>query len=321
MISSNLNFLNLRECDLSNNIFGIFESKIQNVSNLKFLINNHLTLPVIAQKQADKYRIIYGFDLVKLYKKCHTQTIPAYILSQSVTIKNLLSTIVKYHSQCHNLYPIEVARILHIARANNISDKEIAKEIIPGIGYIQSENMIEQILGLNNIQPDLVNFLISKNALLKSWLLTKDFEPQVQKIFVKIVANLKPSLSIFEEIARNLKEISLKDKKPVMEIINELQIEKIIFESNKTFKDKLSRIRENIEKMRYPIITKHRENIQKIIETVKLPSKFQIQIDKTFEQKYLKLGYTVKSESDIEALRESFSDENFEKLKEIYKKL
>jgi hypothetical protein len=321
MISSNLNFLNLRECDLSDHIFDIFESKTENISNLTYLINNHLTLPIIAQKQTDKYRIIYGFDLVRLYRKNQTQIIAAYILSQSVTIKNLLSIIVEYHSQCHNLYPIEIARILHIAKANNISDEDIAKEILPEIGYIQTGNMTGQVLKLKNIHPDLVNFLIDKNAPLKLWLFIKDFEPLAQKIFAKIVANLKPSLSIFEEITRNLKEISLRDKKTIIEIINELQIEEIISGNNKTFGDKLSRIREDTEKIRYPIVTKYRENIQKIIETVRLPSKFQIQIDKTFEQKYLKLGYTVKSENDIEALREFFSGEKFEKLRELYKKL
>ncbi|MBL7135500.1 MAG: hypothetical protein ISS81_02765 [Candidatus Marinimicrobia bacterium] len=313
--------LKLKQCDLADRTFDIFFEELQPTRHLQSIGQPHIIYPVIAQETERLFHIIYGFKIAEYCSRNEIEEMPAYILPRSSSIISLLLHIAEYHRQRRELYPFEIMRFLRILVDNNISKEEIVKTAMPALGIAANEKLMGQYLSLTNIKPTIINFLIHKNTSLKTWLVFNNIQSEAQKIFSTLISKTKPSLSIFEEIVTNLKETALRDNKNLFDIIGELGLDEQLQNVGDSPQRKLSEIREIVFKARYPVISKHKENIKESIVKIKMPPQVKIIWDKTFERKEIKVEFSINSIEDFKVCSRFVSSEDFRKLKSVYEEI
>ena len=314
--------LKLKQCDLADRTFDIFFEELQLTRHLQSIDQSHIIYPVIAQETERLFRIIYGFKIAEYCSRNEIEEMPAYILPRSSSIISLLLHKAEYHRQrSRELYPFEIMRFLRILVDNNISKEEIVKTAMPALGIVANEKLMGQYLSLTNIKPTIINFLIHKNASLKTWLVFNNIQSEAQKIFSTLISKTKPSLSIFEEIMINLKETALRDDKNLFDIIEELRLDEQVQNVDDSPQRKLTEIREIVFKARYPVISKHKEKIKESIAKIKIPPQVKIIWDKTFERKEIKVEFSINSIEDFKVCSRFVSSEDFRKLKNVYEEI
>ncbi len=321
MNSLKITNLKVKQCDLADRTFDIFFDEFQPSRYLRNIDQPYLICPVIAQETEQLFRIIYGFKIAEYCQQNNVEEIPAYVLPKSTSIINLLLLVAEYHRQRREFYPIEIMRFLRILIDSNISREEIIETAMPALGVAASEKLMGQYLSLGNISTKIINYLIHKNASLKTWLVFNNIQSEAQKIFSKLISKTKPSLSVFEEIVTNVKETALRDNKSIIDIIKKLNLGGQLQNAGYFPQRKLSEIRKIAFKARYPVISKHEENIKESISKIKMPPQVKVNWDKTFERKEIKVEFSINSIEDFKVCARFVSSEDFRKLKNVYEEI
>jgi len=316
-----LTSLKLRQCDLADCTFDIFFNELLPSRYLRKVDQSYIIYPVIAQETERLYRIIYGFKIAEYCRQNKIEEIPAYVFPKSTSIINLLLHVAEYHRQHREFYPIEIMRFLRILIDNNISKEEIIKTAMPALGVAANDKLLGQYLSIGNISPTIINYLIQKNASLKTWLVFNNIQSEAQKIFSTLISKIKLSLSVFEEIVTNTKETALRDNKSIIDIINELGLEGQLKNAGDFPQKKVVEIRKIVFKARYPVISKHTEKIKGSIAKIKIPPQVKIIWDKTFERKEIKVEFSINSIEDFKVCSRFVSSEDFRKLKNVYEEI
>jgi len=109
--------------------------------------------------------------------------------------------------------------------------------------------------------------------------------------------DLKPSLSKMNEIAREIYEISKRDKISAVKILDE--IENLLFSSKMSRREKIEKARHFLRKLRYPLFTAREEEILEKIKKLKLPPSIKISYPQNLEKKELEIKIKAKDFSDF----------------------
>ncbi len=321
MNSLKLTNLKVNKCDLADRTFDIYFDEFQPFRRLRKDDQSYIIYPVITQETERLFRIIYGFKIAEYCRQNKIEVMTAYVLPKSTSIMNLLLLAAEYHRQRREFYPIEIMRFLRILADNDVFREGIIKTAMPALGIAANDKLLGQYLSLGNISPTIINYLIHKNASLKTWLVFNNIQSEAQIIFGELISKTKPSLSVFEEIVTNTKETALRDNKSIIDIIKELRLDEQLKNVGDFPQRKLSEIREIVFKSRYPVIYRHKANIKESISRIRIPPQVKVTWDKTFERKEIKVEFSINSFEDFKVCSRFASSEDFRKLKNIYQEI
>ncbi len=310
----------LNRCDPGDHSYELFSDEFFYPLGPKTGIINTPVFPLLLQTRGDSYRILYGFRFFEHYRELALDECPAVVFPETLSELQIISVVIRTQKYYGLFYPIDIARVLHFVRSRAVAEEEIISAVLPEFEIAPNAKVLHQYLSLKAVPSFLIDFLIQKNAPLKTWLQAADCVPDAQTFFRQLIGIIRPSLSNFKEIARNLQEIALRDKITVPDLIHQLELESSVNRETEPARI-LANIRQILMRRRYPLLSEYRDAIENRIAQLELPGGATLHYDKSFEKKALRLEFRIESVNDVEHLQKQLTDDLFVQLKELFQSL
>jgi hypothetical protein len=280
---------------------------------------NIFTAPVFLQAKSDGYKILYGFGAIQSLRKSAAETVQAYIIPPGQALVTTLKMIADFILRTRNLWPVEIARCLLECEKQKTASVEKSNLFRKLTGTDLTAALEERYLALNRLDSHLIRFLIEKKAPLKTWLLATELPGELEPLLQLIVTDGRPTLSVFEEIGRNLLEIIHREAIEPQRLVNEF---KIIFEAEDvSASEKLARLRAQIQERRFPHLMKHRQDILHLLEKIKLPPSVRLDYDKNFEDLSVGIYARIGTTGDLAELCQFLNGPARQQLQQLLKTL
>ena len=306
--------LTIRQINKNDTTFDVFVHQPV-VDNLSFLQN-----PILVQPAANGYRIVYGFDFLQTDYQ-DDDRIVVYSIPGSLDLLSVLALIIKIQINKRALYPVEIGKLLSVAKTYNIPDDDILHRLFPEIKITAQNKLIDQYKSTTSIHADLREYLIQKNAPLKTWLSVVDLKGPERKQIEKFITKFRPTLSVLEEIMLYLSEIKTRDRKDLATVLKDLNWEKYFQAGDIAPKDSLAQLRTAVFQIRYPQLSIHKNSIDSDIKKLDLPNNATLSYDESFEKKELTLQWRLRTTKDLKRLQQLGDDMTIRKIRQIMDKL
>ncbi len=306
--------LTIRQINKQDTTFDVF---VHNpVADDAFFLQNS----ILVQSSENGYRIVYGFDL--LQTDCQDDDrIVVYSIPESLDLLSVLALIIKIQMNKRALYPVEIGKLLSVAKTFNIPDDDILHRLFPEIKITAQNKLIEQYMSTISIQAALREYLIRKNAPLKTWLSVADLNDPERKQIENFIKKFRPTLSVLEEIILYLSEIKTRDRNDLAAVLKDLNWEKYFQAGDISLKDSLAQLRTAVFQKRYPQLSIHKNAIDSDIKELDLPNNATLSYDESFEKKELTLQWRLRTKKDLKRLQKLGDDMTIQKIRQIIDKL
>jgi hypothetical protein len=306
--------LTLRQINKNDTTFDVFVRQPV-VDNESFLLNQ-----ILVQQAENGYRIVYGFDFLQTDCK-DDDRIVAYSIPESFDLLSGLVLIVKIQMNKRALYPVEIGKLLSVAKTYNISDDDILHRLFPEMKITAQNKLIEQYKSTTSIQAALREYLIQKNAPLKTWLSVAELKDPERRQIENFIKKFRPTLSVLEEIMLYLSEIMTRDQKDFAAVLKDINWEKYFQAGDIAPKDSLAQLRTAVFQKRYPQLSIHKNSIDSDIKELDLPNNATLSYDESFEKKELTLQWRLRTMKDLKRLQQLGGDMTIQKIRQIMDKL
>jgi len=254
--------------------------------------------PIIVEPEGNKYVLLYGFKIVEAFQERDKETIPAYILNKLPLVEKI-KKIAEYHRQKRSLYPIEIAKIIDKIE-DKVKKEKLATEIADALGINRGYQIIDEYKSLNEVPEYIARFLTKKDASLK---LIRQFRNRDESVLKKILDKCEPTLNEFMNISKNLYEIAQREDKNIFEIVEELELDRIL---SKQGKQAVGKIYSLLEKRRYPIKNEYETKLRNELKKIDSPSFIKINPDWSLETRNLKFEAKISEERELDQLIDFF---------------
>lgn len=271
--------------------------------------------PIIVEKIDGEWALLHGFNKIKQFKNSSLENAPAYIIDEEDFVNKLI-IIINYQRSIRELYPIEIARIIDLLKNRNIDKRIVATKVADAMGINRGFQIVDKYEKILKVPEYIVEFLLPKTDSLKIW---QRFVCKKEKIFQKLLELAQPTLSEFLEIEQNLSEIAQRQKSDIEKIAEDLSLENLL--RNKKPRTAVKEIRRLLKEKRFPVITKHRRNIDNYLKKIRQPGNISLQPDPTFETRTVKLETKITDQKDLRDLQGFLSDENIAAIKKLLENL
>ncbi|PIS30121.1 MAG: hypothetical protein COT43_02410 [Candidatus Marinimicrobia bacterium CG08_land_8_20_14_0_20_45_22] len=317
MISLPISNLKIDRIDFSDRMFDLFYPIRANaqISNKP----DSLQLPALVQISPSGYRIIIGREWLESRKS--DESVPAFILLENEMVINELRISANYVRLFRPLIPTEVAGIVRVLIAQKTARETIAKTLFPEIGLSPNIKLIDAYLNCLNLDPNIAEWLIGKNAPQKTWFALSTLDREFQAELVLLLDKTRPTLSILEEIVRNIRETAIREEMDTPQILTKIGWKTVLENPDLTESDKIASLRQDITRMRFPLLSSHASRAEAFWQKINVPPNVHISYDPTFEKKELTLDAILASPQDINTLEQFFNDDNRRNLNELLENL
>jgi len=275
----------------------------------------HFTDTIIVQETVAGYRIVDGFEIIKAELPDHYK-FPGVCFQKDESFVDILSILVKNRVTKRPLFPIETARVFQLARKQGVSYADLMESFFPMLGLKSDESLNEQYFQLLFLNESIVDYLIDKNAPLKTWMFITKFNPTDQFDLQDLI-RLRPTLSVFEEITICLHEIQKRESLSLPEVLKQLHWAQLLNDENLLPKKRIGQIRNTIFMRRFPLLSTHKESVEKALNQISIPENASIRYDDTFEKKELRLDWRLNTESDIDKMRNFYTDDTIQRIRQM----
>ena len=259
------------------------------------------------------YRLISGFSRFKVAVKLQMSKIPAVIHSDGEKPENIFLGILLEHLTCRTLTLVEKSRIIHILDELNIPPGRIQKEFLLLLNIPESLEVMNDLRNLLKFSPEVLEYIERYNLSLKQVKIFKNLSYYEQTMMADLGLSLQIRAVELSDIISMFYDVSCRDDIPIKEIFERIDGESILKNSDLARNEKLSRIKEELQRMRYPKLTFWNENLEKLKKKEKLPMGIQLSWDRSLEAPGLKLRAEIKSMKDVDRIISYLSAERTKK--------
>ncbi|MDO9547370.1 MAG: hypothetical protein Q7J65_00170, partial [Candidatus Marinimicrobia bacterium] len=82
-------------------------------------------------------------------------------------------------------------------------------------------------------------------------------------------------------------------------------------------KERIRQIRNAVFQRRFPLLSTHKESVEKVFNQISVPENASLHYDETFEKKELVLHWRLSTETDIDKMRNFYTDEAIRKIQQL----
>jgi len=298
MILKNVSIVDIDLCDLTFSFHYPSEQIIALRSNKVIL-----SFPVILREALNStFKIISGFDRVKKAEQIGVDSISALIYSKE-ELSDLDSFLLNFYlEKKQKLFnPVEKGIILKKLLNFGISEKRLINEYLPILSLPSFKGCLNEHLILLEMKED-IKIAVANQFPLKVAIRLNDFKNEDALSLFYLLQELKPSLNKMNEIITMTYEISLREKIKIKNLINEKIFKEILKDESLSKTQKIQKIREELQKRRYPVLAKSRHEFRMALKLLHLPPSLKITHTNYFEDNILKLNAEFSSHYELKKL-------------------
>ena len=311
-----LNNLSISQLDDLSSIFNWFPGDLSECDR-NSIEKDGILLPLLVQSVEDsKFRLIDGFKRLSWLKSVqgksneeyHQEQFPCLIIPAFVSLRDVAKIRLETLSADQTSFSgIHLCRVLNLLSKEGFSKNEIAFQVFPSLGLVSSVWLARQLLDL---QKKLVTYELHAESLLPESMMSMGYED--------LLPLLKFSSSDFPFVVRLAEKMEVKGKKwcNLLQVLDEVarlqqttadeilqypEVQKIMEDSNLQGPVRYRLLKQQLDALRYPELSKMRKRFDQTCKSLKLPERLTLESDQYFENDELALKIKFRS---VDELRE-----------------
>jgi ParB family chromosome partitioning protein len=236
------------------------------------------------------YQIISGYRRLQACKELGIGEILSKVY-QSDEITNEECLKVVYYENQGRLGDIEKGELLlKFKRLCELDGNELTQRVLPFLGIPQSRRNFEKYVRLGELQREIKDaFYSQKITVEQAVILSEVPSPSSIEMLNRVFLKLKLNANESKEVVKEIKEISIRDKKGVKEIIDEIELN---IDQGDVKSDSFRR---ELKLMRYPMLTSAQEEFKSCLKGLNIPKDVTMLHPPFFEGNYVEIRMKIGS--------------------------
>ena len=266
---------------------------------------NGIRLPLMVQQvENSKFRLIDGFKRlswlkivqVKSAEKFQQEQLSCLIIPSIVSIRDVARIRLETLSGDQKIFSgIHLCNVLKMLSEEGFSKHEIAFDVFPGLGLVSSLRLIGQLLDL---QKKLVKYKQQGESILPESIISMGYEDLLPLLkftrsdfrsVLMLAENMQVKGKKWRNLLQVLDEVIRLQEKTVSEILHYPEIQRIMQDSNIQGPVRYRLLKQQLDFLRYPQLSKMRKRFDQKIKNLKLPERIILESDHYFEKDELAL--------------------------------
>lgn len=240
--------------------------------------------------------------------------LPAFIFSSDASLLEVLKAVADYYAPM-NL--VQQSLWLQISREAKWPQAKRVQEFLPILGYPSRKEFLLDLDFLATAPPELHQWVVDKKCSLKQIRILRNFGHSA--LVAWWLDEYAPTQNILLTIINSLQEIQLREKTSLVEILSSVSLPA---EPGKGIppatRDSWQKILEQVEKLRYPVLTSLRRKMQQLIQRTELPTSVKVEFDPDFEAPYLTFHLEAQNFKELQKLLKTLNSTKVQQLFKAY---
>jgi ParB family chromosome partitioning protein len=251
-----------------------------------------VNLPLLMES-AGNYIVVCGFRRIKAYRHLGWHSVKAKILDSDTKKLECIKFAITDNAFQRPLNLIEKSRALNLLA-------------ISPLGLNESHSSVDRIKTLCHFPPALQKSILSNTISLTVALELGKLPGDSLEGFVKLFDHLKMSLNKQREIFTFVKEIALRDDIPMPRLLEDKHVQEILHRDDLDRNQKIRKIRIFLKQLRYPVLTKVEETVEKHKLNLKLGKGAKFIPPDFFEATTFTLQFSFKNIDELKTHQAAF---------------
>ena len=229
-----------------------------------------------------KLVIVSGFGRLHVARELKITKLVAAVITQNVSMADLLMLALNERIGKRALNAAEQALV--VSKAANIAGREnTIKQVMPLVGLEPSGKVFDQYLMLSGLERPLLNYLAENRISVQAALELCKVEATERLALAELLLSLGCSASIQKDVVVLCREIALREKLPVHEILADSEARQIMDNPGLNRRQKTNLLRVYLRKRRYPLLSKREAQFKQSVDELRLPPGVMVKPPPYFE--------------------------------------
>jgi len=264
-----------------------------NIDHLMDSINHVgvLNFPLLIEKSLG-YKIVCGFRRIEACRRLGWTDVEVRILDVDTKRLECIKYAITDNSLQRSLNLIEQSRSINMVFDFYKDFSSLGKELL-AIGLPENLSIIKKIKKLCHLPGSVQNSILSNTISLTMALELGRMQQEAGEVFAKLFETLKLGLNKQREILTLAKEISLREDIPILKVIENNILQKILSNEGLDRNQKVSKIRIYLKQRRFPVISTAEKEFEKHLKKLKLGNGIKLIPPDNFEGNtyFLKISF------------------------------
>ena len=298
--------VNLSEIDFGDDTFRI--STNTQVNDLMRSIDHIgiLHLPLLLQKETS-YRIICGFRRIEACRRLKWPKLEAMILDPDTMRLSCIKYAITDNAFQRSLNLIEKSKCIEMLSDFFIDINRLSSEL-SALGLSEHPSMIKKLKGICHLPEPFQNSILSNTISLPMVLELAGMAEDDAKALIVLFNTLKLGLNTQREIVILVKEIAIREDKSILQVIEELDINKTLTNEDLDKNQKVHKIRICLKQRRFPTIAIIEKSYEKYHQKLNLDKRFKLIQPTNFESPTYTLQLSFNNMTQLKSLKTAFDD-------------
>jgi len=243
-----------------------------NVDHLMDSINHvgMLNLPLLVEKETG-YKIVCGFRRIEACRRLNWADVEVRILESDTKKLECITYAITDNSLQRPLNLIEQSISINLLYPF-FKDVSVMGKELSAMGLPDNPSIVKKIKELCHLPKSVQNGILSNTISLAMALELGRLQQDAGEGFAKLFETLKLSLNKQKEILTLVKEISLREDIPILNVIKNDRVQKILTNQDLDRNQKIRKIRIYLKQRRFPVITAAENKFENQLKKLKLGS-------------------------------------------------
>jgi len=240
-----------------------------------------LNLPLLIKKETG-YKIVCGFRRIEACRRLNWTDMEARILESETKQFDCVKYAITDNSLQRPLNLIEQSRSINLVYPF-FNDFSVLDKELSAMGLPDNPSIVEKIKKLCCLSESIQNGILSNTISLSMALDLGRLQQDAGEAFAKLFETLKLSLNKQKEILTLVKEISFREDIPIMNVIKNDRVQKILTNQDLDRNHKIRKIRIYLKQRRFPVITAAENKFENQLKKLRLVSGIKLIPPDNFE--------------------------------------
>jgi hypothetical protein len=256
---------------------------------------------ILREKAGGKYQIVCGFKRVEVLHHLALNEAAAFVYQPGELNDFQALQLTIGHNLTRTLNLVEKAQALKKLLAFGVSEREVIDRYLPLFALQPNVRILRQTTALLSLERKVLEYLVKEDLSLSAAVCFLDLDQEGQKAILPLLLALRPGENRVKEIISFLREISLRDGKPISSLLTTEDIVELLADLQTPRPQRMEQLRRVIRQMRFPLLTTIEERFAAYRQSLALPPQISFHHPAFFEGEEFRMELRFK---DFRSFRE-----------------
>lgn len=256
--------------------------------------------PVHVLQTRKGFRLLSGFRRYEAAIELGLKKIPGIIISENSPVEEAFRSVLLEQMVSQSLNIVEKARALRILLRLGVSLDSVRKEILPILELPPKRGIIQDVKNILSFSPKVLEYIEKYDLSLKQTGMFEGLFVSEQELVVDLAMNLGIRGVELAEMIEALQDIVCRDGMSIESIFKKLDCRQMLDREDISKSQKLNRIKERLNRMRYPRLYDWNDELNSLQKRMRLPENVRFAWDRSLEKPGIHIMVHVRAPKDMD---------------------